>query len=192
LVAPFGTVFVAWSDDEVVRRWLDRAGIGGVRRSRALDDLRTVRRRGYSATADLPGHRDIERLVLEIAEHPQEVALQRRLRRSITASERRELDLRPGSRSLRVRDVSAPVFDQAGAPAFALTLQGFDAPIADAELRREIEALRRVTASVTTASGGTGPHDPRVTPAGQLARADASPRAPRRASVRSGRASSTG
>lgn len=51
LRAPVGTVYVAWSGERVVRRWLDAApSLSEARRNALERDLSAVRRRGWSAT----------------------------------------------------------------------------------------------------------------------------------------------
>jgi DNA-binding IclR family transcriptional regulator len=52
LRAPVGPVYVAWSRAERIEGWLDRADppLDSTQRKALLDDLATVRRRGWSAT----------------------------------------------------------------------------------------------------------------------------------------------
>jgi DNA-binding IclR family transcriptional regulator len=161
LLAPFGTVFVAWARPEDVQGWLARSELSGDLRQRSIDDLALVRSRGWSATVDGPFHRDIERLVVQLGEHPRSTDLWRELRRAIASAPRAEVRDR---RVQRIRDVTAPVFDSAGNATIALTMQGFGRPLRGDELERYADAVVRATDAVMRATGGVNP--PRPDPAG--------------------------
>jgi DNA-binding IclR family transcriptional regulator len=157
LLAPFGTVFLAWAPPPEVTAWLARSGLSAELRSRSLADLDLVRARGWSATVDGPPHRDIERLVVGLGEHPRAPELWRSLRHAIASVPRSEVR---GRRTQRIRDVTAPVFDADGKPTIALTMQGFDRVLSSEEVEGYATALGRATAAVTAATGGVNPSRP--------------------------------
>jgi DNA-binding IclR family transcriptional regulator len=157
LLAPFGTVFLAWARPDDVDAWLARSGLSTELRQRSIDDLSLVRSRGWSATVDGPFHRRIERLVVQLGEHPRSSDLWGELRRAIASTPRAEVRDR---RVQRVRDVTAPVFDPAGNTAIALTMQGFDRALRGEELARYADALVRATEAVMRATGGVSPLRP--------------------------------
>jgi DNA-binding IclR family transcriptional regulator len=161
LLAPFGTAFLAWARRVDVDAWLTRSGLSRSLRRRALDDLALVRTRGWSATVDGPSHRDIERRVVALGEHPRSAELWRELQREIASAPRTEVRDR---RAQRIRDVTAPVFDSNGDVAIALTMQGFDRPLSGDDVARYASALVGATRAVMGATGGVSP--PRRDPAG--------------------------
>jgi DNA-binding IclR family transcriptional regulator len=149
LLAPFGVVFVAWSAPAVVDAWLRRSGIDRARATHAAAALETVRERGFSATLDRPEYREIERLVVELGDRPHAPELWQALRGRIAGVDRAEFGpTRSGRRRQRVRDITAPVFDDAGRPAIALTVQGFDGPRRSSDIEEIAAALLEVTRRV--------------------------------------------
>jgi DNA-binding IclR family transcriptional regulator len=114
LRAPVGPVYVAWSDEQDVRRWLDAApSLTEARRHALVRDLAAVRGRGWSATVQarrgngrVPG-----------------------ATREATAS-----DL--AAAEVEVIGIGAPVREASGAVVGALALVGFRDPMPGAQVRR--------------------------------------------------------
>lgn len=144
---PWGAVFVAWSDDAEVERWLARAtadagdgerwrtvlaavrAMGGVVE---VDDLppEQVRARAASLPPDASRaelHAFVERLVEELARQREPV---------LTAID--------PERAYPVRSVNVPVLDAEGRAVLALAAMGFAGPVPGAEAMRILERLRAV------------------------------------------------
>jgi DNA-binding IclR family transcriptional regulator len=147
LVPPLGTVFVAWSPQEEIDRWLRRVGAGTpeaeLDRYRAAVDV--VRRRGWSLglEAAVPLHDALERdasgLLAELAR-----------------GEYLLLELERAA-SYRLSHVAAPVFGPDGSVVLALTLIGFPGRL-DADAVPELaERLVASALVVTKAIHGRAP-----------------------------------
>jgi len=157
-LAPFGAVFVAWSDLETIRPWLRRSGISGLNRRQALAALETIRRRGYSATVDHPGHDEIQQLMVQLVEYPSSSDLWRQLRQRMSSFSRTEATL-----PAKLRDITAPVFGENGLPLMSLSLQGLPSVLSTKRLEVLAARLLVATGTVTAAVGGVVP--PTVGPA---------------------------
>ena len=152
LVPPLGTVFVAWSGETEIDRWLGNVG------SEADDDdleryrraLETVRARGYSVGL---GGDEQQRLV----ESLQSPAGERR-RPTAPGEEYALVELGDDETAYRLNHIGAPVFGPRGEVVLALFLIGFRGQIAANEVPRYAERLTQAAAEVTIALRG---HPPR-------------------------------
>jgi DNA-binding IclR family transcriptional regulator len=152
LRAPFGAVFVAWSDDRAVDAWA--ASDDEQQRSRYATALRAVRDRGYAVElrtapedriraswsddpvdAELgvaPPEDVVERLVDELADEP---------------------DFLPvtfdGTRIYAVSTLAAPVFDPTGGVCLGVALLGFGPPLRAAEIDETGRHLRRAADAIS-------------------------------------------
>jgi DNA-binding IclR family transcriptional regulator len=147
LRAPFGAVFVAWSDDAALEHW---AGHDDPRRARYTDALRAIRERGFAvelrtpseerlrshaadagATPELgvaPDRADVERLVDELADEPEFLAT------ALAAD-----------RSYAVSTIAAPVFWPDGVVRLGVALLGFGPSITGDQIAETGRQLRAAT-----------------------------------------------
>ena len=114
LRAPVGTIYVSWSSDRVVRRWLEAApSLSDARRKALKRDLAAVRRRGWSATVHTRRGNG---------------------RAPAGAHEATEDDL--DAEHVAVVGISAPVRDTNNAVVGSIALVGFVDPMPGAQVRR--------------------------------------------------------
>ena len=159
LVPPFGAVFVAW-DDEDATRWIARAGddLDADERDRYRRALEAVRRRGYSVSVATPRQVNPQ-LVESLAGSPESEDARRardELIRQAMHSDYLAVDLDPKT-PVRVGQISAPVFDRAGAVAASLLLPGPEREITPAELDALAVRLLEAATRATDAAGGREP-----------------------------------
>ena len=151
LVPPLGTVFMAWADPADVDAWVRRLGQNAdelelERYRRALD---AVRRRGYALGLDAVAMAHVNRALLE-HDDPHRYILE------LGHAEYVLTELEPDA-SQRVFLVAAPVFSADAKVALALTVFGFEAPVAADAVLGHAERLLQATRSVTAAIGGRAP-----------------------------------
>jgi DNA-binding IclR family transcriptional regulator len=126
LTAPFGAVFVAWSN-EAMEAWLNRAGgaLPEDERAHARAALAAVRRRGYVLSTDIVRPELVD-LLVELADgapDPSRLELRDVLIRNLAPSRYLPIDL-PSDRPQRVAQITAPVFDAADGVPFSLMILG--------------------------------------------------------------------
>lgn len=116
VIAPIGNVFVAWSGEEAINRWIDRADppLGADQRKETLATLDLLRRNGFTF-----GERS------DPIDSP-EKALALRNRRDKTSYSATALN--PAA-TYNLAFVAAPVFAGSEAVAFSLNLVGFIHPL---------------------------------------------------------------
>jgi flavin reductase (DIM6/NTAB) family NADH-FMN oxidoreductase RutF/DNA-binding IclR family transcriptional regulator len=155
-VPPSGSVFAAWSSPSEIGDWL---ALGRrVPGDDGTDDvvarwrrgLQNVRERGYSVGLISPGHRALAAF-LETAAHdpaatPSDDLLHVLQNLVFDPDELTEETMH------EVRQISAPVFDEDGRVALALTAYGFRSPVGS--VASYIERLCAAAASATRAIGG--------------------------------------
>ena len=161
LVPPFGATFIAWDGPQDVDAWLLRAQppltTAEVKRYHAALDA--VRRRGYSVTVDTGRQPDLITALERLGGDP-DADEARRLRdeaiREMTHSEYLAAEVDPRD-SIRLTQVSAPVFQAGGSVAASIMLLGPGREVTAAEIATLGDL---VLASATRASaeiGGAGP-----------------------------------
>lgn len=154
LIAPFGAVFVAWADDDMLSAWLDRCDPPLTRTerrrySRALD---AVCARGYSVSVAPERSEHLTALTAALGEEwsrpgpAREQAI-----RALAQMEYLPAALDPG-RTYRVTQLSAPVRDHRGDVVLALMVVGPTYELAAAEIdalgARLLDAANTVTAQL--------------------------------------------
>jgi flavin reductase (DIM6/NTAB) family NADH-FMN oxidoreductase RutF/DNA-binding IclR family transcriptional regulator len=159
-VPPSGSVFAAWSSPAAIDDWLalGRRVPGRVPGDDGNDDvvarwrrgLQNVRERGYSVGLLSPGHRALAAF-LETAAHdpaaaPGDDLLEVLQNLVFDPDELTEETMH------EVRQVSAPMFDEHGRVALALTAYGFRSPVGS--VASYIERVCAAAASATLAIGG--------------------------------------
>jgi DNA-binding IclR family transcriptional regulator len=133
LQAPLGTIYVAWSDDATVEAWLSRGDSSGsvVDRARAVRELETVRRRGWSATVRPFGGSG-----------------------GGSASTREATDDDLDRDRLSVVGISAPVWDERGGLACSIALAAFPSDLDGRRVRQIGMAVAETAQAITVAIGG--------------------------------------
>lgn len=152
LAPPLGTVFVAWSSQADIDRWLAKVGPqaskSDIQRYRQAVD--SVRARGYSLGL---GGEPIPREERATSKRPR--TLEDNVR-SIRVDEYALIEL-DHSATYRLNHIGAPIFDQHGGVSLALFLIGFHGDIAAGEVPRYAERLRYACTAVTEKIGGREP-----------------------------------
>ena len=152
LAPPLGTVFIAWSSQSDIDRWLAKVGPkasnADIQRYRQAVD--TVRGRGYSLGL---GGEPIPREERTVKGRPR--TLEDNVR-SIRVDEYALIEL-DNSSAYRLNHIGAPIFDQHGRVSLALFLIGFQGDIAAGEVPRYAERLRYACAAITEKIGGREP-----------------------------------
>ncbi len=155
---PLGTVFLAWSDDDAVARWLARAkpALGPEETASQLRMLEVVRSRGYAIGLDTTARRGlgqalqggsppdlrsgtVEHLLGELAQEPYQLA---------TVEEGRSYD---------VSMIAAPIFDAASEVTAAITVTGLPPGLPALDLVRIGQRTRGVGLVITKRTKGRVP-----------------------------------
>ena len=148
LAPPLGTVFVAWSGDEAIDRWLSHVGPdhdeGDLNRYRQA--LATVRERGYSVALGGEGQQRLVQALQDAGHQP----------RGSRGEEYALVEL-AGTERYRINHIGAPVFGPRGEVALALFLIGFRGQIAAEEVPRYADRLLDAAEEVTAALRGRNP-----------------------------------
>jgi DNA-binding IclR family transcriptional regulator len=148
---PLGTVFVAWSSQAEIDRWLSKVGPSAskadIQRYRQAVD--TVRARGYSLGLGGQPVPKAERASGKPRTLEDNV-------RSIRVDEYALIELDHSS-TYQLNHIGAPIFDNTGRVALALFLIGFHGDIAAGEVPRYAERLRYACAAITEKVGGREP-----------------------------------
>jgi DNA-binding IclR family transcriptional regulator len=159
---PFGAVYVAW-DPEDAEAWIARGGatLGTRATARYRRALEEVRRRGYSVSV-APTRRPELITALETLATTPDAEHARRTRDELMAemlhSEYLATDLETEG-TLRVNQMSAPVFDRTGRAVASILVIGPDYEITTAALRARGERLLAAAARATSVAGGRVPTD---------------------------------
>lgn len=155
-VPPSGSVFAAWSSAAAIDDWLavgQRVPVGGGNDAvvaRWRRGLQNVRERGYSVGLLSPGHRALAAF-LETAAHDPAAAPSDDLL-DVLQNLVFDPDELTEETMHEVRQISAPVFDEHGRVALALTAYGFRSPVGS--VTTYIERVCATAASATRAIGG--------------------------------------
>jgi DNA-binding IclR family transcriptional regulator len=151
---PLGTVFVAWSSQGEIDRWLAKVGPSAskadIQRYRQAVD--TVRARGYSLGLGgdpVPRGERTERTTSKPRTLEDNV-------RSIRVDEYALIEL-DNSSAYQLNHIGAPIFDNHGHVALALFLIGFQGDIGAGEVPRYAERLRYACVAITEKIGGREP-----------------------------------
>jgi flavin reductase (DIM6/NTAB) family NADH-FMN oxidoreductase RutF/DNA-binding IclR family transcriptional regulator len=148
---PSGSIFAAWSPDGKRERWLRLAPAST--REQHRDALRLVRERGYSLGLLSAAQREFAS-ALEAMAQQQSTSWHTSLSDLIPQLSYDPPDLTPETLGL-VRQVTAPVFDDGGQVALALTIFGYGAPPDGTP--RLVQALVAAAAAATRRIGGQEP-----------------------------------
>ncbi len=157
LVPPFGAVFVAWSERDA-EEWLDHTGTKAAR-ARCRRALDAVRARGYSVTVATPRRPELARALETLATTP-DAPDARRARDELIGemqhSEYLAADI-DHDETIRLTQISAPVFDSAGRVAAAIMVLGPEYELTNADVRALGDHVVRAAARATDTAGGRNP-----------------------------------
>ncbi|HET6951517.1 MAG TPA: helix-turn-helix domain-containing protein [Acidimicrobiales bacterium] len=162
LTPPLGAVFLAWSDDDTINRWLQEsegdADEGVVERYQQA--LAGIRRHGFALTPQLIGGKRITELLFELARGTSRQARQA-VNELLRDLEREEPDRIiteiHANDSYDAGILSAPVFDASGKVLIALGLVDVGATISGAQLLARVDRLLESTRAITKAINGRPP-----------------------------------
>jgi DNA-binding IclR family transcriptional regulator len=151
LAPPLGAVFVAWSEDDVIERWLSR--LGQPAKKATVDHFRraveAVRARGYSV--GLEGSRRPRRARTATTGGSLEEEV-----RGVQLEEYALIDIDPKEMYF-VNHIGAPAFGPDGEVAVALFLIGFTGTVSGGEVERDANRLLQAAARVTKEIQGRAP-----------------------------------
>jgi DNA-binding IclR family transcriptional regulator len=158
IAPPFGMVVVAFSSDDAVEAWLDRAPtpLTEAERDHYRSAVAAVRTRGYSATLDIETRRRLGETLGELARHP--ASVEARARRDALvdalAHDRYVISELPREPVLPISQVSAPVFDSSGRVTLVLGVQGFPHQVAVEQFAEIAALIVGAAARITQRIGG--------------------------------------
>ena len=151
LAPPLGAVFVAWSDEATIERWLSK--LGAPPKKATADHfrraVRSVRTRGYSV--GLEGSRRPRRARTATAGGSLEEEI-----RGVQLEEYALIDIEPKDPYF-VNHIGAPAFGPDGEVAIALFLIGFTGTVSGAEVERDANRLLQAAGRVTKEIHGRAP-----------------------------------
>ena len=173
---PVGTTFAAWAGPEDTQRWLDRSFNGATdRRPYYERRLGEIRRRGYDiGLASDPRTRLLKAVMLleDQASPDARDAIRELLDDLDHDREETQAELGRSGEEHLVFHITAPIFGRNGDVVITLTLDGFDKPMANRDIRAIGERLLNSTDRVTNAIHGRFPTDwPRRLQSSSLTRA---------------------
>jgi DNA-binding IclR family transcriptional regulator len=152
LQPPLGSVFLAWSTDEKVARWLDRAqpALTSAAVDHHLHTLEAVRERGYSIGLESSARQGFgQAMVEERGSLADLLAALGRVPYQVEALEEQA--------TYDVTMIAAPIFDANRAVVAALTLVGFAPGLPAAEITRVGTAVRNAAVVITKQAQGRLP-----------------------------------
>ena len=157
LVPPFGAVFVAW-DPTDAEQWLTHTDstLGRLRLERCRRALDAVRRRGYSITVATPRSPELAQALETLINTPDSDDARRARDEIIHDMQHSEYlagDLE-NDETIRLTQMSAPVFDGSGRTVAAVMLLGPEYDITKAELRALGDQLVAAAARATANARG--------------------------------------
>ncbi|MFC7307653.1 IclR family transcriptional regulator [Streptomyces monticola] len=157
LLPPLGQVFLAWSGAGDIRRWLDRTAAGVPLPAHLDTALAVVRERGWSAHRDTAARTALGATLAQLADTPRDSELRTRVAESVLAlgEDYELLEVAPRA-TYRLATLSAPVFDQYGTVALALTATGLP-PLAGARVQELAGRLTAVGRVLSQEIGGRPP-----------------------------------
>jgi flavin reductase (DIM6/NTAB) family NADH-FMN oxidoreductase RutF/DNA-binding IclR family transcriptional regulator len=160
-VPPLCSVFVAWAGADVVESWLANLDpqMPEEDAQRYREMVATVRRRGWSIALAGRPHIAFELALAQLSVRAPTEAQQQAVRDAavnLGHSSHEPAELEPDE-LYRVRNISAPVFDESGAVVLMLTLIGLRKVLLMGEIERHRDRLLAATERVTRALGGRRP-----------------------------------
>ena len=157
LVPPFGAAHMAWSVEERIAEWLERAG-GAADDSELRDSLAAIRRRGFDMQVE-NAHLDRFRTMLAAIDLDQ-LSTSSRAAVSQLVADLGHVEYLPveltADRVYDINALAATVVDAAGRPVLTLSVHP-SGPLLGSEVMSMGRRLRSAADGITTAIGGTPP-----------------------------------
>jgi len=152
LVPPVGTVFIAWSSETEIERWLGRGGDEvATNETTYRAALEAVRRRGCSLSVDGPARARLEEALTLGEQGPVAEAVHDLVRQRYFL-----LDVEEGA-EYELSFVAAPIFGPDGRVVLAVTVYDLPPTSSAADVEDLITKVLSVTAAITAAVGGVVP-----------------------------------
>jgi DNA-binding IclR family transcriptional regulator len=128
LVPPFGAVFIAWTGQQGFEAWLDRLDteVDAAERKHYQAAIEAIVERGYSITVNVPPRPELFETIKTLVDDPAAVEVRHRrdqIIREMVHSEYLSVEI-PPEESVRIIQMSAPVFDHFGRVVVAITMLG--------------------------------------------------------------------
>jgi len=161
-VPPFGTVFLAWSDEDEIERWLARATAPTPELTeRARTALATVRARGTAITFGTATQRALGERALSLIAEPSRRDLRDDVHvlTALLATEDYPLVDLDARGPFDIGMIAAPVFDADGNVIAAISAFGFPEPLDAAAVLAAAELVHAAGARATRESRGRMPGD---------------------------------
>jgi DNA-binding IclR family transcriptional regulator len=151
LLAPFGAIFMAWSDEDAVAAWIERASVRAEVEAfyrRALSDIRT---RGFSVPMPSLTDPAVVDAILRLREEPAAADAEQQLTDALQKTDEMLLVLDSVSPSAEIifKTVAAPIFDPIGRVLLSLSMVGPEHPV---PVQHIVELGRRVAQCATIAT----------------------------------------
>jgi DNA-binding IclR family transcriptional regulator len=153
LLAPMGAVFIAWEGEEVIARWLVRAGLSGPSAQLYRRVLAEVRERHFSVALLPLGAPAVTSAIDQIRDEPVDEVGERRLAQALLGQEGiLSLDGLAASAEVTFLALAAPVFDPGGRVLLSLYVAG---PPRPASVQRIVELGAQLAEAAATATRET-------------------------------------
>jgi DNA-binding IclR family transcriptional regulator len=154
LVAPFGTVFIAWQGAADRAEWYARSGVTDTEQMRVLERiLDATVRRGYVVTLKSDPYDRMARVISAVAAEKTIQDVRRTLKEQISQLPPVAylVDEGVAHEPQVVDSLQAPIFDSDGAPRYALTVNNVDMELEPKKLARFGARVRAAADEVTSA-----------------------------------------
>jgi hypothetical protein len=159
LLAPIGAVFVAWSDNTVVRAWLERAEITGPADQSVRHILAEIRARGFSVPLQAISSPAVTQAIKRVRNKPADEEAEHALTGALQQTDEMLLlfeGLAPTD-EVTFKTVAAPVFDEIGRVPLSISITGPDHPVTVQEVMRLGRRLLQSAAIATREGHGRMP-----------------------------------
>lgn len=164
-VPPLGALFVAWNDEHATEEWLDRLVPNMSEHDRRLyrGMIDRVRQRGWSIAVSTSSWIAFELTLANLSSRPTRGELEsvHEAARSVGPASHEPSDSVLDGQGLRVRNISAPVFDEEGDVVLMLTIIGLPRSCDPLALDKMRSRLLAATHAITDALGGATPRTER-------------------------------
>lgn len=163
LELPEGALFLAWTDEATIDKWLHGNSPNEQVAQGYRDALAQVRRHGFALTPPISGRQRISELLVELSRGIPTPRARVALQHLLEDLEREEVDLIitdiRGTDEYEGGFLGAPVFDHAGEVVIVLGLADFGPSVSGKVMLDRVRRLREAARDITEAIGGVAPTD---------------------------------
>lgn len=151
LLAPFGAIFMAWAEEQIVDDWLGRAQVSGPFAEHYRQVLADIRTRGYSVPLDAIADPAVMAAMRRVRSEPADEQAEQHLAEVLQATGEMLLSVERLSASdlVTYKTIAAPVFDPIGRVLLSLSLTGSGEP---EPVDRVLDLGRRVAQAASVAT----------------------------------------